>query len=76
MSIFKIVYDSSIGKKGNKTNRLNQGLSKLREAEETVDRLNAEASSKKKLLAVKQKEADQSLTQITQAMAEASISKA
>lgn len=30
ISIFKKVYDSSIGSKGNKINRLNQGLSKLK----------------------------------------------
>lgn len=76
IATFKQVYNSSIGSKGDKTNRLNKGLSKLREAEETVDKLNGEAAAKKKLLAVKQKEADNSLTQITEAMAEASVNKA
>lgn len=43
IAIFNMVYNLSLGKKGNKTNRLNQGLNKLKEAEQTVDRLNAEA---------------------------------
>ena len=76
ISIFKKVYEYSVGSKGDKTNRLNQGLNKLKEAEDTVDKLNAEAETKKQLLAVKQKEADISLNEITNAMAEASTNKA
>jgi hypothetical protein len=41
-----------------------------------VDSLTVEATNKKKLLTIKQKEADESLNYITDAMQEASASKA
>ena len=43
LETFKIIYSKSLSGKGNKTERLNQGLSKLKEAEDTVDRLTKEA---------------------------------
>jgi dynein heavy chain 2 len=58
LEIFKSVFAKSQAKKGNKTERLNQGLGKLKEAEDTVDDLTRGAQTKKQLLAVKQKEAD------------------
>jgi hypothetical protein len=45
-------------KSGNKLDKLKMGLKKLVETAKTVDQLTAEAISKKKLLTVKQKEAD------------------
>lgn len=75
LSTFKSIYAKSLAGKGNKTERLNQGLSKLKEAEDTVDRLTKEAKEKKALLAVKQKEADDALVRITTAMQSASESK-
>ena len=43
LETFKAVYAKSLAGKGNKTERLSQGLSKLKEAEDTVDRLTKEA---------------------------------
>lgn len=55
LDTFKLVYSKSLSKQGNKTDRLNQGLAKLKEAQDTVDTLTREAEQKQTLLAVKQK---------------------
>jgi hypothetical protein len=73
---FLAVFEKTQSKSGNKLDKLKMGLKKLVETAKTVDSLTAEAISKKKLLTVKQQEADESLNYITDAMQETSASKA
>lgn len=52
----------------NNANRMEGGLSKLQEAAVTVDELTTNAIAKRKVLAEKQKMADQAMTEITEAL--------
>ena len=56
--------------------KLKGGLKKLLETSKVVDELTAEALKKKKQLTIKQKEVEDSLNEITDAMQTASASKA
>lgn len=60
---------------GDSLKRLQQGLSKLAEAQENVDTISKEVTEKKALMEVKQKEADDALVQIQQKMEEAGEQK-
>jgi dynein heavy chain 2 len=56
---------------GGQSSHLSKGLGKLREAESLVDSLSKKAHEQQKLLALKQKEADEALKQISEAMSQA-----
>ena len=73
---FLTIFEKTQSKSGNKLEKLTLGLKKLVETAKIVDSLTVEATQKKKQLTVKQKEADESLNFITDAMQEASASKA
>lgn len=75
LKTFRKVYTSKSTSQGGQSNHLKAGLAKLKEAESLVNDLKIKAEHQKKLLAIKQKEADQALEQITKAMARAAESK-
>lgn len=56
-------------------NRLWSGLSKLKEAELSVDLLRRDAEKQKKKLAAKQEEADKALEDIQESMEKATVQK-
>jgi hypothetical protein len=60
---------------GGQSKHLIAGLAKLKEAEETVDKLSTAATQKKQLLIVKQAEADQALLNINDAMEQKALRK-
>ncbi len=76
ISNFLTIFEKTQSKSGNKLDKLTLGLKKLVETAKIVDSLTVEATQKKKQLTIKQKEADESLNYITDAMQEASASKA
>ncbi|OMJ92391.1 hypothetical protein SteCoe_4833 [Stentor coeruleus] len=71
LKTFRKIYALKVNSQGGQSSHLKAGLDKLKEAEKLVDDLRISAEGKKKLLAVKQKEADEALKKITEAMAKA-----
>lgn len=71
LQTFRKIYSLKINSQGGQSSHLKAGLNKLKEAEKLVNELKISAEGKKKLLAVKQKEADEALKRITEAMAKA-----
>ena len=71
LQTFRKIYSGKTNSQGGQTSHLKAGLDKLKEAEKLVDDLRVDAEGKKKLLAVKQKEADDALKKITEAMTKA-----
>lgn len=73
---FVSTYNRLQSKSGDRLAKLKMGLKKLNETAKIVDELTAEAVKKEKLLTRKEKEASESLDLITEAIQEASASKA
>lgn len=73
---FVNTYHKLQSKSGNRLDKLKMGLKKLNETAKIVDELTADAIKTEKLLTKKEKEASISLDKITEAMQEASASKA
>lgn len=66
LKTFRKIYALKVNSQGGQSSHLKAGLDKLKEAEKLVDDLRICAEDKKKLSAVKQKEADEALKKITE----------
>jgi len=69
------IYSDKKKSQGGQSSHLSKGLSKLKDAESLVDSLSKKAHDQQKLLAIKQKEADDALRMITDAMNQAAERK-
>lgn len=72
---FIYIYADKKKSQGGQSSHLSKGLGKLKEAESLVDSLSRKAAEQQKLLAIKQKEADDALRMITEAMNQAAERK-
>lgn len=72
---YKRVIEGKLSSRGTKASHLLSGLNKLNEAKGLVDQLSKDATEDKKKLAIKQKEADEALKNITNAMEKAAERK-
>lgn len=75
LQTFKLTVSRKVSSQQGESSHLKAGLTKLREAETLVGALSKKAEQQQKLLAEKQREADEALKQITQAMEKAAERK-